>query len=70
LLEGDPDLEHLYEAGEAARTEVERISTLRSLRMLRGGRLRQADRLDDAIRAASKFGALLGELMANAEPPV
>lgn len=66
LLEGDPQLERVYEAGEHARVEIDRIMTLRSLRLLRGrGRLRQDDRLDEAVRATSELERLLADVMGH-----
>lgn len=50
FIEGDPALETLFESGEAARQEVERVLTVRSLRMFRGGKVRADDRLQDAVK--------------------
>lgn len=62
FVEGDSGLEPLLELGEAAQREVDRVMAVRSMRMFRGSKVRQDDRLQDAVSALSALESALDEL--------
>lgn len=68
MLADEAGLEATYEKGREAAAEVERVLTARSFRMFRGGRVRQDDRLGEALQVLREFDEFLTHAMDNPPP--
>lgn len=65
MIEDESELSAVYEKGRRAASEVERVLTARSLRMFRGGRVRDDDRLGAALDALDDFDEAVSAITAH-----